>query len=133
MATQTQTFSAKEVAKDFGTDARTFRKFLREHLPSEDQPGQGGRYTFTKGDIGKLKKAYTAWADGTAAKKKAAAESAVDGKATPKVKAVKEPKRPKAMQEPEEIEVDEDFEAELEEIEDLDIEDLEEDEEEEDE
>lgn len=54
------TFSAKDLATECGTDGRTIRKFLRSHLPAEDQPGQGGRYAFTKGEMKKLKTAFEA-------------------------------------------------------------------------
>lgn len=67
------TLSAKEVARDLGTDARTFRKFLREVTPKEEQPGQGGRWTFTSKDVAKLKKQFGQWSD-QAARTKAAKE-----------------------------------------------------------
>lgn len=103
------TFSAKEVAQQFGTDARSLRKFLRSHLPTEEQPGQGGRYSFTKGDVTKLKKAFEAWAE----KSKRSAEAT---EAPAKAKG----KKGKAKVEPETT-VDE----EIEEIDDLDDADLE--------
>jgi hypothetical protein len=52
------TFTAKDLASECGTDGRTIRKFLRGHLPAEEQPGQGGRYAFTKGEVTKIKKAF---------------------------------------------------------------------------
>lgn len=54
------TFSAKDLAAECGTDGRTIRKFLRNYLPAEDQPGQGGRYAFTKGEVNKIAKAFKA-------------------------------------------------------------------------
>lgn len=54
------TLTAKELASECGTDGRTIRKFLRGYLPAEDQPGQGGRYAFTKGEVTKIKKAFLA-------------------------------------------------------------------------
>lgn len=78
-----QTFSAKEAAIECGTDARTLRKFLREFLPQEEQPGQGGRYSFTKGEITKFKKAFSTWS----AKGKAATADAPPAKKGKKAKA----------------------------------------------
>lgn len=62
--TAAPTLSAKEVARELGTDARTLRKFLREVTPKDDQPGQGGRWTFTKGEVTKIKKKFDKWGDG---------------------------------------------------------------------
>jgi len=62
--------NAKELAKELGTDARTARKFLREVVPSEDQPGQGGRWTFTQKEVKKFKKRYEEW-NGVKAKRTA--------------------------------------------------------------
>ena len=42
-----EVLSAKELAIELGCDARTARKFLRDIVPPEEQPGQGGRWTFT--------------------------------------------------------------------------------------
>lgn len=52
------TFSAKDLAQECDTDPRSMRKFLRSHLPADEQPGQGGRYVFTKGEVTKIKKAF---------------------------------------------------------------------------
>lgn len=59
------TMSAKEMARQLDTDARTFRKFMRDITPKEDQPGQGKRWTFegTKKSINGLKKKFAAWQD----------------------------------------------------------------------
>jgi hypothetical protein len=60
-------FSAKEVALEYKTDARTLRKFLREHLgEGKAVVGQGGRYSFTKSEVKKMRKAFDAWAAGGA-------------------------------------------------------------------
>lgn len=53
--------SAKEAARELGIDARTFRKFMREILAPEDQPGQGNRYHIDSKDIKKLKKKFEKW------------------------------------------------------------------------
>lgn len=58
-----QKLSAKEAALQLGTDARTLRKFIRQSEEFE-AVGQGNRYEFTKGEIGKLKKAFMAWSVG---------------------------------------------------------------------
>jgi hypothetical protein len=53
--------SAKEVAREFGVDARTFRKFMRAILPKEEQPGQGHRYRFEEKELKKLRKRFDEW------------------------------------------------------------------------
>lgn len=108
-----QTFSAKEVAQECGTDARTLRKFLREFLPAEEQPGQGGRYSFTKGEVTKIKKGFGDWG------KKAAAKAA-----TADAPAAKKGKKSKKDEAPPVEELDA---AELIDLEDLDpdVEDIE--------
>ena len=55
------TLSAKEAARELGTDARTLRKFLRAITPKEDQPGQGNRYHIEEKTIPKLKKQFADW------------------------------------------------------------------------
>jgi hypothetical protein len=59
--TETKTFSAKEVARELGTDARTLRKFLRSDASPVEPPGQGGRYEFTSKQVKKVKRAFDAW------------------------------------------------------------------------
>lgn len=58
---QAPPLSAKEMAIALGTDARTLRKFLRDTTPIEEQPGQGGRWEFTRGDVGRLTKRFANW------------------------------------------------------------------------
>lgn len=53
--------SAKEVALELETDARTLRKFLRDTVPAEEQPGQGGRWAFEKKQLKGLKKRFAEW------------------------------------------------------------------------
>lgn len=70
-----QKLSAKEAAKELGTDARSLRKFLRSDASPIDPVGQGKRYEFSKGDVAKLKKVFLAstkvqTANGTAKKGK---------------------------------------------------------------
>lgn len=120
-----QTLSAKEVAIELKTDARTLRKFLREVTPKEDQPGQGGRWTFTKGDVKKLTKKFNDWA-----------EKGAKGKADAVAEATSTKSKKKKDQEPEEIDevmlveaavADADAELELEDLDpsDDEIEDIE--------
>jgi hypothetical protein len=55
------TLSAKEAARELGTDARTFRKFMRIILPKDEQPGQGNRYNIEKKDLRGLRKQFDEW------------------------------------------------------------------------
>jgi len=86
-----QQLSAKEVALELKTDARTLRKFLREITPKDDQPGQGGRWSFTKGDVKKLTKQFETWAEKGAKAKAEAVEGAVTKAKSKKAKKSEEP------------------------------------------
>lgn len=62
MATQ---FTAKEMAVLCGTDAKTFRRFVRSQA-ANDQPiinacGQGNRYTFDAETARRLRDAFASW------------------------------------------------------------------------
>jgi hypothetical protein len=59
--TAEETLSAKEVARELGTDARTLRKFFRSGNSPIDPVGQGGRYAVTQKQIKKVKKAFDDW------------------------------------------------------------------------
>lgn len=63
MATRT----VKEIALDFETDPRTLRKFLRDTLPVEEQPGKGSRYAIEAKQVRSLKKQFKDWTDAKAA------------------------------------------------------------------
>lgn len=65
----TTKLSAKEAAKEIGTDARTLRKFIRsaKDLPVEPV-GQGARYEFTPKEVKALKKAFVSWSNGSTPK-----------------------------------------------------------------
>lgn len=67
----TTKLSAKEAARELGTDARTLRKFIRsaKDLPIEPV-GQGARYEFTTKEVKQLKKAFVAWSNGSTPKAK---------------------------------------------------------------
>ena len=56
-----ESMSAKQVAMALKTNPRTLRKFLREHLAKDAQPGQGGRYLFRAEDLPRLRQAFEAW------------------------------------------------------------------------
>src|SRR4051794_35809584 len=104
MATETKEgLSVKEVAGICGTDARTLRKFLREYLLKEEQPGQGGRYSFTKGEANTLRKAFDKWAKEGVAKKQAAAEPETTKAKGKKGKAAPEAAAPEVVDDLEEI------------------------------
>jgi hypothetical protein len=56
------TLTAKEAARELGTDARTFRKFMRAITPKEEQPGQGNRYSIEQRKMRTLKQQFDEWA-----------------------------------------------------------------------
>lgn len=104
----TNTFSAKDLAQECGTDPKTVRKFLRSHLALDEQPGQGGRYNFTKSEVNALVKAYKKWAQPKAEK-------------APKEKKSKKATNDEAIEIDEEVE-DFDAEPEDEELDELEAE-----------
>jgi hypothetical protein len=55
------TLSAKEAALELGTDARTFRKFMRTITPKDEQPGQGNRYAIEARSMKGLRKKFDEW------------------------------------------------------------------------
>lgn len=58
-----KTLGAKQVATRIGTDAKTFRKFMRQ---TEGGVGQGRRYDFPESELPKLAKLFKAWDRGKA-------------------------------------------------------------------
>lgn len=48
-----------QVATEFGTDARTMRKFLRSITPKDAQPGKGSRWEIKKAELRGLRKKFT--------------------------------------------------------------------------
>lgn len=60
-----------QVAEEFGTDARTLRKFLRSDASGIEGVGKGARYALpgTKRELNTLRKRFTEW---TAEKEKPA-------------------------------------------------------------
>jgi hypothetical protein len=59
-----ETFGAKQVATRIGTDAKTFRKFLRSSASPYEAVGQGSRYEFPQQDLAAIKKSFIAWQKG---------------------------------------------------------------------
>jgi hypothetical protein len=55
------TLSAKETARELGTNPRTLRKFLRSITPKDEQPGQGNRWSVETKQLKKLKKQFADW------------------------------------------------------------------------
>ena len=56
-----RTFSAKQVARQLGTEAKTLRKFFRDPKSDYEPVGQGGRYDFPESEIPKIREAFVAW------------------------------------------------------------------------
>jgi hypothetical protein len=99
---QENTLSTKQVAEAIGTDAKTFRVFLRSQ---ELGVGAGKRYAFEQKDVAPLKKKYNAWVKEREEKAKAAAE-AKDQEATVEDESSTPPEDELAedVQEPEDVE-----------------------------
>lgn len=59
----TKTLATEVIGADTKAATRTLRKFLRDELPREEQPGKGGRYAlnYTKPQLKALTKKFTAW------------------------------------------------------------------------
>lgn len=60
--------SAKAAAREFGSDARTLRKFLRSDQSPFEAVGQGRRYEFNRKQMDKLGKQFKAWLEEKKAK-----------------------------------------------------------------
>lgn len=63
-----KTYGAKQIATRIGTNAKTFRKFLRSSASPVTSVGQGKRYDFHESDIPKLAQAFKKWQDKAAGK-----------------------------------------------------------------
>lgn len=72
-----KTYGAKQIATRIGTDAKTFRKFLRSSASPVTSVGQGKRYDFPESDIPKLAQAFKKWQSKTAGKLPKIKDSAV--------------------------------------------------------
>lgn len=57
------TYSAKDLALELGTDAKSFRRWLRAH--TEDRANKGGRWLFTPESKAAIIEAYNTKAEGT--------------------------------------------------------------------
>jgi hypothetical protein len=75
--------STKQVAEAIGTDAKTFRVFLRSQ---ELGVGAGKRYAFEQKDVAPLKTKFNAWTKEREAARKAKAEKAAAEKAAAEAK-----------------------------------------------
>lgn len=62
------TKTVKEIAQEFETDPRTLRKFLRDTLPKDEQPGKGSRYAIEGKQVRSLKSKFGKWTEEKAAK-----------------------------------------------------------------
>lgn len=63
-----RTLTPKEIALDFGTNARTLRKFLRDAKSPfrpdwVENPGKGSRYAIEARRLKSLRKGFDAWID----------------------------------------------------------------------
>jgi hypothetical protein len=56
-----ETYSAKQVARRIGTDAKTFRKWLRSDASPYPAVGQGQRYEFPVKDLPRIKSFFDTW------------------------------------------------------------------------
>lgn len=78
---ESKTFGAKQVATRIGTDAKTFRKFLRSSNSPVQAVGQGKRYDFPESELPRLAKAFKSWQENSksnGASKKAEARGRQD-------------------------------------------------------
>lgn len=70
-----KTLTPKEIALEWGTSAKTLRKFLRT-IDSVESPGKGGRYAIAASKAKSLRKGFDAWKVAEDAKRQAAREAA---------------------------------------------------------
>lgn len=80
------TYSAKQVAKRIGTDAKTLRKFLRSPSSPYQAVGQGQRYEFPQTELGDIKKAFLHWQAKNERRKEQARLAATTPMPKPKVR-----------------------------------------------
>lgn len=92
MAETDETYSAKQIANRIGTDAKTFRKWLRSPHSPYKAVGQGQRYEFPKSDLRKISKEFHAWKD--RAGKKLAPINGKPRKELPESQKISTPSRP---------------------------------------
>lgn len=53
--------SPADIAAEFGTDARTVRKFLRSITPKDSHPGKGSRWGIEKKNLRSMRSKFTAF------------------------------------------------------------------------
>jgi len=63
------TLNTTEVATEFGTDARTLRKFLRSPQGTDSTVGKGARWSIEKRDLRSLRKRFENWSAAQEARK----------------------------------------------------------------
>ena len=63
------TLNTTEVATEFGTDARTLRKFLRSPQGTDSTVGKGARWSIEKRDLRSLRKRFQTWSAAQEARK----------------------------------------------------------------
>lgn len=72
------TLNTTEVATEFGTDARTLRKFLRSPQGTDSTVGKGARWSIEKRDLRSLRKRFENWSAAQEARKVQAAQAPVE-------------------------------------------------------
>lgn len=72
------TLNTTEVATEFGTTARTLRKFLRSPQGADSTVGKGARWSIEKRDLRSLRKRFQTWSTAQEARKVQAAEAPVE-------------------------------------------------------
>lgn len=66
MTEEPKTFGAKQVARRLGTDAKTFRKWVRSTHSPYESVGQGARYEFLAEDLPEIIRLFNRWKHGKA-------------------------------------------------------------------
>jgi len=94
---ESKTLGAKQVATRIGTDAKTFRKFMRAHQAGV---GQGRRYDFPEADVPEIAKEFKKWlanskAPKTQAERPVPSAAAKRGPRRPAAKMIDEVEDPK--------------------------------------
>jgi hypothetical protein len=74
-----KTFSAKQVARKIGTDARQLRKFFRDPVSGYDAVGQGARYEFTEKEIAEISAKFWDWSSTKTRRNRVSTKAAVGG------------------------------------------------------
>jgi len=59
--TERKEYTAKQLARAIGVDARQLRKFFRTRASSDIAVGRGGRYNFKAEDLPRVREEFRAW------------------------------------------------------------------------